>query len=42
MNYLIQANDFDANSLLRTAQEHFEMVRQNPFLKEELVYQGFL
>ena len=32
MNYLIQANDFDANSLLRTAQEHFEMVRQNPFL----------
>ena len=42
MNYLIQASDFDANSLLRTAQEHFDMVRQNPFLRAELLIQGFL
>ena len=42
MNYLIQASDFDANSLLRTAQEHFDMVRQNPFLRGELVHQGYL
>ena len=42
MNYLIQASDFDANSLLRTAQGHFDMVRQNPFLRAELLQQGFL
>ena len=42
MNYLIQASDFDANSLLRTAKEHFDMVRQNPFLRGELVHQGYL
>ena len=42
MNYLIQASDFDANSLLRIAREHFDMVRQNPFLRGELLHQGFL
>ena len=42
MNYLIQASEFDANSLLRTAQGHFDMVRQNPFLRAELLQQGFL
>lgn len=42
MNYVIQASDFEANSLLRTAQGHFDMVRQNPFLRAELLQQGFL